>query len=393
MKKYLLAILLQLIIVAVTAQYTVNVIVNAPATNENIIYLAGSFNDWDPASADFQLSKNSKGQYELQITNAPSGSYEFKFTRGSWANVECDKNGKDITNRSVTIQSDTTLEYTVAGWKDAYSSAEIKHTACSNVKIIDTAFAIPQLNRTRRIWIYLPEGYETSKTKYPVLYMQDAQNVFDAATSFAGEWGVDETLDSLIKKGTRACIVVGIDNGGDKRLSEYSPYDFEWKGNGSSSLSVKGEGDAYVDFMANTLKPFIDKNYRTRKEKESTMIAGSSMGGLISYYALVRYPNVFGEAGIFSPAFWVLPGLDKLMDEATHKVNAKVFFYAGEQESESMVPLMDSVADKLGSSTPSIIYKIVDPEGKHNEPTWRRWFPEFYQWIIGEGYDGKIKAE
>ncbi|RTL60113.1 MAG: hypothetical protein EKK37_04530 [Sphingobacteriales bacterium] len=393
MKNPLLVLLLLLLSVVSFSQYRVRIIVNAPASKQESLFIAGNFNNWNPSDEDYLFTKNSTGQYELTINETPAGTYQFKFTHGSWNNVECNKDGKDIENRSVTILSDTTFEYVVAAWKDDFTSTAILHTASSHVKIIDTAFAIPQLNRTRRIWIYLPEGYEKSKTRYPVLYLQDAQNVFDAATSFAGEWGVDETLDSLIRKGTRACIVVGIDNGGDKRLSEYSPYDFELKGNGNSPLSVKGEGDAYVDFLANTLKPYIDKNYRTRKEKESTMIAGSSMGGLISYYAVMKYPEVFGEAGVFSPSFWVVPEFDQFVKESIKKVKAKIFFYAGEQEGESMVSLMDSVADKLGSSTPSIIYKVVDPKGKHNEPTWRRWFPEFYQWIIGEGYDGKIKAE
>lgn len=378
--------------ITVPAQFTVNIIVTTPANNEQSIYVAGSFNSWDPSSADFQLQKNNQHKYQLKISDAPPGTYQFKFTRGSWDKVECSKEGKDIDNRSVTILSDTTIEYVIDAWKDNFAAAPIKHTACSHVKIIDTSFAIPQLNRTRRIWLYLPEGYERSKTRFPVLYLQDAQNVFDAATSFAGEWGVDETLDSLIAKGTRGCIVVGIDNGGDKRMNEYLPYEYTTHGT-YASAKIKPEGDAYVDFLANTLKPFIDKNYRTRKEKESTMIAGSSMGGLISYYAVLKYADVFGEAGVFSPSFWIVPDFDKFVAESIKKVKAKIFFYAGEQEGDSMVTMMDSVADKLGSSTPSIIYKVVDPEGKHNEPTWRRWFPEFYQWIIGEGYDGKIKAE
>lgn len=390
MKKNLLAILLLLISIFATAQYTVNITVEAPGSD--VVYVAGNFNGWNPAAKDFQLEKMENGKYQLQFSKKLSGTQEFKFTRGSWDKVECSKTGSDIGNRSFTVLSDTSFKFTIEGWKNEHA-VEIQHTACSHVKIIDTAFAIPQLNRARRIWLYLPEGYETSKTRYSVLYLQDAQNVFDAATSFAGEWGVDEALDSLITKGSRACIVVGIDNGGDKRMSEYSPFDAEFRTGENTTQFLKGEGDAYVDFLANTLKPFIDKNYRTRKEKESTMIAGSSMGGLISYYALVKYPDVFGEAGIFSPSFWIVKDLDKLIDESIHKVKAKVFFYAGELEGESMVSLMDSVADRIGASTPSIIYKVVDPDGKHNEPTWRRWFPEFYQWIIGEGYDGKIKAE
>jgi predicted alpha/beta superfamily hydrolase len=393
MKKVLLFLSLLLFISSAFAQYTINITVNAPVSKQDAIFIAGNFNGWNPSAKDFQLQQNSEGKYFLQLKDKAAGNYEFKFTRGSWAKVECSKTGGDMANHSIILSSDTTVEYTIEGWKDDFAPAEIKHTACSHVKIIDTAFAIPQLNRKRRIWIYLPEGYETSKTKYPVLYMHDGQNVFDAATSFAGEWGVDEVLDSLMAKGTRASIVVGIDNGGEKRFNEYCPFNIEYKDSTGAPHTFNGEGDAYVDFIANNLKPFIDKNYRTQKGKESTMIAGSSMGGLISYYALVKYPDVFGDAGIFSPSFWIVPELGKLIEESANTVNAKIFFYAGAQEDETMVPLMDSVANRIGLSTKSIIYKVVDPEGKHNEPTWRKWFPEFYQWIIGEGYEGRIKAE
>ena len=91
-------------------------------------------------------------------------------------------------------------------------------------------------------------------------------------------------------------IVVAIDHGGTKRINEYCPYDMEGFG--------KGEGDQYLQFLVKTLKPYIDKNYRTKKDKENTYIAGSSMGGLISMYAVLKYPYVFGGAGVFSPAFW-----------------------------------------------------------------------------------------
>ena len=385
MKKILLIVLCFFLVTYSFAQYTVNIIVTTTSNIPDTLFIAGNFNVWNPAATGYSLQKQSTGKYSLQLKNVQQGNFEFKFTRGSWAKVECGKNGSDVSNHSLQLLSDTTVEYSIEAWKDAFVVAEIKHTACSHVKIIDTAFLIPQLNRTRRIWIYLPEGYATSKTRYPVLYLQDGQNVFDAATSFAGEWGVDEILDSLIARGTKACIVVGIDNGANKRMNEYNPYDNNDFG--------KGEGDEYVDFIANVLKPFIDNNYRTQKDKPATMIAGSSMGGLISYYALVKYPNVFGAAGVFSPSFWVVPGMEKMINESINKVNAKIFFYAGDKEDETMVKLMDTVADKLGQSTQSIIYKVVDPEGKHNESTWKKWFPEFYQWIIGEGYDGRIKAE
>jgi predicted alpha/beta superfamily hydrolase len=150
-------------------------------------------------------------------------------------------------------------------------------TASKNVSIIDTAFYMPQLNRYRRIWIYLPYNYNSTKQQYPVVYLQDGQNIFDKATSFIDEWGVDECVDTLIQKGTKASIIVAIDNGGEQRMNEYNPYVHEKYGG--------GEGDKYVDFLTNTLKPYIDKNYRTLKDAANTTIAGSSMGALISYYA------------------------------------------------------------------------------------------------------------
>jgi metallo-beta-lactamase class B len=144
-------------------------------------------------------------------------------------------------------------------------------TATASVSILDTAFAMPQLERTRRIWLYLPPGYAASTRRYPVLYMHDGQNLFDAATSFAGEWGVDETLDSLHALGDPGVIVVGIDNGRMKRMDEYTPW--------HNTRYGGGEGDAYVDFLTQTLKPYVDAHYRTLAERVHTGVAGSSMGG------------------------------------------------------------------------------------------------------------------
>ena len=101
---------------------------------------------------------------------------------------------------------------------------ERKHTATENVKIISEKFEIPQLKTTRRIWIYLPKDYEISHKKYEVMYLQDAQNLFDDATSYAGEWQVDETLNKIFEKTGKSLIVVGIDNGGEKRIEELSPF-------------------------------------------------------------------------------------------------------------------------------------------------------------------------
>jgi predicted alpha/beta superfamily hydrolase len=271
-----------------------------------------------------------------------------------------------------------------------FSDNSKQHTASSQVHILDTAFYIPQLNRYRKIWIYLPKDYATSTKKYPVLYMQDGQNLFDKFTSPYGEWGVDECVDSLINKGTPACIIIGVENGGDKRLNEYTPYNFKIDENAET---ISAEGNVYINFITTTLKPFVDKNYRTLSSKENTIIAGSSMGGLISYYAAIKYPNVFGKAGIFSPSFWVSSKIKDLTDSVYNRLNSKFFFCMGGQEGQKYIDDMNEVAQKLGTNSATMIYSIVDEDGQHSEKTWGNWFPQFYKWIMADGYNYVIKLE
>ncbi len=374
------------------AQFTlrIEIITTPSAHKEDGVFVAGNFNDWNPGDNRYHFY-NEKDKLVVEIKDLPAKSYQFKFTRGSWQKVECTGKGNDVGNKQVQLSSDTTVQFEIAGWKDDFGVPVIKHTASANVHIIDTAFFIPQLNRTRRIWIYLPPGYETGKKHYPVMYLQDGQNLFDeATTAFGEEWGVDECLDTLIAQGKQGCILVGIDNGGVTRMNEYNPYEFSLK----DSLQPKTfppQGDEYVDFLKQILKPFIDKKYRTLSAKENTIIAGSSMGGLISYYAVLKYPDVFGKAGVFSPAFWTAPAIRQLTDSVGYKVNGKFFFYCGEKESTAMVSDMQEVAEKLGGNSDAMIYTVIDAEGRHNEKAWRKWFAEFYVWMMADGYNNVIK--
>ncbi len=246
----------------------------------------------------------------------------------------------------------------------------------ANVHIMDTAFFMPQLDRFRRIWIYLPVDYTGTDRHYPVLYMQDGQNLFDAATAAYGEWRVDETLDSLEKKNLPGVIVVGIDNGQGTRLNEYNPYD--------NAKYGKAEGNAYVDFLVKTLKPFIDSHYRTLPQSGNTAIAGSSMGGLISFYAALKYPQVFGKAGIFSPSFWIAPQLYDAVKNSSNMKNSLICFIAGGMESDSMVPDMQRMYDLLlQKGIPAANMKItVVPDGEHSESYWREEFPNVYLWLF-----------
>ena len=373
-----------LITLSVASQQKIRIeIISLPANDpaNSSIFIAGSFNSWNPQNKDFQFQKNEKGYFFDLSLNA--GSYEYKITRGGWDKVECSKEGKDLGNRTLKVEANANIEISVEGWKDLFASSSQprKSTANRNVRIIDTAFFIPQLNRTRRVWVYLPQTYNSSTKKYPVLYMHDGQNVFDDATSFSGEWGVDEAIDTLGLK-YKECIVVGIDNGGDKRLNEYCPYDFSLSGIAANNKTNVGEGRKYVEFLVKTLKPFIDKKYRTLKDSKNTFTAGSSMGGLISMYAVLEYPKVFGGAGVFSPAFWVGPKIFDDIKAKGKKVKAKIYFYAGDAEGETMVPMTIRAFNEMHRVSKSKMAEVIRAGGKHNEPRWRIEFPLFYGWLF-----------
>lgn len=143
-----------------------------------------------------------------------------------------------------------------------YSQNTVEKIATSqvNVSIIKKEFVIPNLNSiSHKVWVYLPPNYHTSLKKFPVIYMHDAQNLFDNATSYIHEWEVDETLNKLFKTTGKGFIVIGVENGGTERINEYTPWENEKYGG--------GKGAIYIDFIVNTLKPYIDANYRTKKER------------------------------------------------------------------------------------------------------------------------------
>lgn len=337
------------------------------------LFLAGNFNNWNPADTAWEFLPDGAGTYGL-TRDLPKGVYQFKVTKGSWQKVECTAAGKPIENRTAVVRNDTIITLNIAGWQDNFAAPEKTHTASRQVHIVSEKFDMPQLGRQRRVWIYLPADYQASQKKYPVIYMHDGQNLFDAYTSGYGEWGVDEILDKMAAK--NECIVVGIDHGGEHRITEYDPYDSKYG---------KGRGDDYVDFLAKTLKPYIDAHYRTKNDARHTTIAGSSMGGLISMYAAIKYPAVFGNAGIFSPAFWIAPKIYQYAQQKHLPSGSRFYFVCGDAESETMVADMKKMADILRAKgkdetkTPVVIIKGAG----HNEKQWNGDFPGFYSWLTG----------
>ena len=376
MNKYYASFLLLLLVFSLPAQVTFvldSIPDYTPPGDE--IYIAGDFNNWQPGDTQYVLAKNEDDKWSITLGEQPDGNVIlFKFTRGSWETVEKGQNGEEIDNRSFSFGNGLTAHLIVYNWAEGGGES----TAAENVSIIDENFDIPQLGRQRRIWIYLPPEYDDSDLSYPVLYMHDGQNLFDAKTSFAGEWEVDETLNELANEGHAVPIVVGIDNGGQYRIDEYSPWvNTEYGG---------GEGEQYMAFIVETLKPFIDANYRTLSDRENTAIMGSSLGGLIAHFGSLEYQTVFSKAGIFSPSYWFSDSLWSFTVEAGKQQDIRFYLMSGGMEGENTVPDMLNMADTLramGFANDEVKTKVV-PEGQHNEQLWRQEFREAYLWLFSD---------
>lgn len=344
----------------------------------SIIYLASNINNWNPADENFKFSWDVNGFYWLDIP-IREGVLEYKITRGSWQSSEVDANGNSLPNRTSIFTENDTVHLTISGWEDLDGKVEKPSTANGQVNVWDEAMYMPQLDRYRRICIYLPKNYEKSNTAYPVLYMLDGQNIFDSKRSYSGEWGVDETLSKIEDEGGRAAIVVAIDNGGDARIDEYSPFVNDEYGG--------GEGEATVKFIVETLKPKIDTTFRTLKDSQNTGIMGSSLGALLAHFAWFKYPEVFGRVGIFSPAYWFSPEFQELTSRPEKAVNPRLYVLAGELEGNGDVAIQVHDMQKrllAGGLNPSELQIHLVPEGQHREWFWAQEFEKAYLWLFDE---------
>jgi alpha-glucosidase len=377
-----LTIVFLLLSISLKAQLTIiidSVPDNTPLDAE--IYFAGDVNSWMPGDDNYKFTKVSEHEWELHLAAMDHGKVIlFKFTRGSWETVEKGANGEEIDNRHFTFGNGDTIRPVILNWADL-SGGGGGSTASDNVSILDDSFYMPQLDRNRRVWIYLPPDYESSDKSYPVLYMHDGQNLFDEQTSFAGEWEIDETLDNLFGQGIKVPIVVGIDNGGSLRIEEYTPW--------PNSQYGGGNGNNYVDFIIETLKPFVDSAYRTLTGRENTAIMGSSLGGLISHYAVLKYQDVFSKAGLFSPSYWFSDSVWAFTDSHPRKYPMKIYQMLGGLEGNDMIDqmnLMDISLQDNGFGISELFKKVV-PNGQHNEQLWRNDFENAYLWLF-EDYVG-----
>jgi predicted alpha/beta superfamily hydrolase len=235
----------------------------------------------------------------------------------------------------------------------------------------------PELRNRRTVDVYLPASYSVSRRRYPVLYLQDGQNLSNPAQAFAGTWELPRTLDELRKEGLEA-IVVGIHNIGTGRAAEYSPF--------RDSRHGGGYGYRYVQFISRTLKPRIDRRFRTDPGRESTIIGGSSLGGLISLYAFVRHNRVFGRALVMSPALWfgdrrIFPFLERSMTS----VRGRLYVDVGTAEGVEALRDARRLHRLLGATGYGASrLKYVEAEGApHAESAWGKRLPDALRFLVG----------
>ncbi|WP_158970317.1 alpha/beta hydrolase [Paraglaciecola sp. L3A3] len=263
----------------------------------------------------------------------------------------------------------------VACFLSACSEPVKQASASKNVQVLPYQFVMPGLDRQRTVRLYLPPSYDITEKSYPVIYMHDGQNLFDDLTAYAGEWGIDESLNQLAADEGIEFIVVGIDNSSEHRMNELSPWTNERFG--------EAQGKQYMDFIVDVVKPYIDTNFRSKSDRLNTAILGSDMGGLISHYAVHKYPQVFSKAGIFSPSYWYSQDVYVFSQFNKAKLDARLYVMFGDNEGNGMIADSDTMQRQLkqqGHPRQNMLFKRV-AGGEHNEALWGKEFVEAVKWL------------
>jgi predicted alpha/beta superfamily hydrolase len=247
-------------------------------------------------------------------------------------------------------------------------------TADAHVTVFAPPLRFPHLGFPRTLRVHTPHGYADRPDRYPVIYLFDGQNLFDAATSYGGEWGVDESMDALARDAGFAAIVVGIDHGGSLRVNELTPY---W-----NLQLAPTKGAAFVRDLVESIKPFIDANYRTRAGRENTAIIGSSLGGLSADYAIHAHSDVFGLAGVLSPSYWVSENPFLIAASTPLPPGSRVYLSMGGREGPDSVRQVRRMARILRAYDADGVELRVYPQAGHNEAAWRAEFPRAVRWLF-----------
>lgn len=332
------------------------------------VFITGNqpeFGNWNPAIV--KLDKVDKTVWRKTFQFSKGTELEFKFTKGSWNKEALNDDATIPQNKRLIANNDTIVTFIINNWRDNFNF-KVPGQITGKVEYHKN-FSFDSL-KTRDIIVWLPPDYEKNKDiHYPVLYMHDGQNIIDPRTSSMFiDWQVDETADSLIQNNfIQPIIIVGIYNT-DDRGDEYN----------NTPL-----GKLYMKLVVEKIKPFIDSNYRTKPDRLNTAVAGSSMGGLISFMLAWEYPEVFSKAACFSPAFKIaeIDYVKEVLNYEGQKRNLLFYIDNGGVNLEAMLqPGVDEMTKALqakGYKPDYDYYVYIDKEAEHNEAAWakRMWRP------------------
>jgi predicted alpha/beta superfamily hydrolase len=348
--------------------------------DSSIVYIAGSIEqlgEWDPGKVNLQSLGNHN--WKKEITETMPMTIEYKYTLGSWEREGADTAGLPLSNLRTRVTRDTTISDTVLFW----TNGPRKRVRGQITGVVRYHRGMKGAGlRDRDIIVWLPPDYDKNKNKrYPVVYMHDGQNIFDPATSaFGVDWAIDETVDSLIKiKKIQPVIVVGIYNTAD-RMKEYIPGE---------------KGTAYMNFLVDVVKPFIDSTYRTKQDRANTIVGGSSAGGVISLMLVWEHPDVFSKAICMSPAFKRIGNLPPDWNYITTVRESKqkrknVFFYLDNGGIGIDTALQEGVDEMLialnakGYKRGRDFVFIHDTGATHFEADWAKRFPKALMIVLGK---------
>lgn len=351
------------------------------------VFITGNFNSWNPKDYNFQLKQIDPSGYFIEIEDQLlPDDIEYKFTKGGWENVELDQYGNITPNRKAKKSAGKTSD-SVDKWR--LNWGPFKEEYYPIAEVISENFYIPQLDRYRKVWALLPYDYHTTDKQYPVLYLQDAQNLFNEGSGF-GNWEIDKKLSILAEYGRGDLIIIAIEHGSEERIKEYI-FDNDHVANGS-------EGKKYIRFIADTLKPFVDENYRTKKDRDNTGIGGSSLGALISIYSGFLYPEVYSKLLIFSPSLWVEPNNNFPMMNFRVPFKTKIYLYGGGQEGSKMVKRIHIFEEYLKRWEEKKLFDFefktnINPEGTHNEFYWSQEFPRAIEWLFYDNTENPVEVK
>lgn len=354
--------------------------------DEREVYITGNFNQWNPIDPKFKMTRKDDKHFYIDIDDdLLPDEIQYKFTKGSWANVELDADDNISLNRKVEKKKKITEDF-VEKWR--LNWGPFKEEYFPIVEIISEEFYIPQLDRHRKIWAILPYDYYSSDKSYPVLYLQDAQNLFNEGSVF-GNWEIDKKLAVLAEYGRGDVIVIAIDHGRETRIHEYV---FD-----NDQVSKGSEGKRYIRFITDTLKPYIDLHFRTKRERQFTGIGGSSLGGLISIYSGFLYPEVYSKLLIFSPSLWVEPNNNFPIVNFKNPFKIKVYLYGGGQEGSQMVKRIHHFEHNLEKWKTEKLFDFevktsINPDGTHNEFFWSQEFPRAIEWLYYDNPENPLEV-